>query len=114
MTRAPLILIYYTLYHRNRMQTAAFAQDPTDPGALNSLANFYLHKWFALPARGAVIESSHDVTVEVEGDKVVTFEQGDLIRLGEHFVARVVSVGPDGDNLKLDVSTFLDGVGGGN
>ncbi len=54
----------------NRMQTAAYAQDPGDAVALNSLATYYLHKWFRLPARApahGLVEGQARVSVEMDG-----------------------------------------------
>lgn len=52
------------------MQTAAYAQDPGDAVALNSLATYYLHKWFPLPMRAparGLVEGQARVPVQADG-----------------------------------------------
>ena len=52
------------------MQTAAYAQDPGDAVALNSLATYYMHKWFPLPMRApaqGLVEGQARVPVQADG-----------------------------------------------
>ncbi|GAB5031959.1 rna polymerase-associated protein ctr9 homolog [Nannochloropsis oceanica] len=79
-----------------KMQTAAYVQGDKDPLAMVSLATYYLHKWFPLPADALkVADGSEKVTVgasEGANGRLVDFERGDLIRVGPVFTARVLEV----------------------
>lgn len=79
-----------------RMQTAAYVQGEKDPLALVSLATYYLHKWFPLPADALKVGDGSDKVMvgasEGANGRRVDFERGDLIRVGPVFTARVLEV----------------------
>ena len=79
-----------------RMQTAAYVQGEKDPLALISLATYYLHKWFPLPADALKVGDGSDKVMvgpsEGANGRRVDFERGDLIRVGPVFTARVLEV----------------------
>lgn len=60
----------FPFHNKHSMQTAAYAQDPGDAVALNSLATYYLHKWFPLPMRApaqGLVEGQARVPVQADG-----------------------------------------------